>query len=96
MYDNITASDLKKLLGKVNIIDIRSNYLYRLGCIPTSISVPSNYLTMNPEQYLSKDKLYYIYCSSGMNSPRVCSLLTNLGYKVVNVLSGYNDYVSNL
>jgi rhodanese-related sulfurtransferase len=96
MYDSITTDDLRELIGRINIIDIRSNYLYRLGYIPTSKNVPSNYLTMNPDIYLSKENTYYIYCSSGMSSPKVCSILASLGYKVVNVLGGYNDYASNL
>ena len=96
MYNNITAKDLKTLIGKANIIDIRSSYMYNMGSIPGSKNIPSNYLTLNPEKYLSKDNKYYIYCSSGMNSSKVCSILSKLGYDVVNVLGGYYDYVSNL
>ncbi len=93
MYKNIRACDLKGLIGKVNIIDIRKNYLYNLGAIPSSKNVPSSFLLMYPEKYLEKDKEYYIYCSGGMESPKVCSELFNKGYNVVNVLGGYNDYV---
>lgn len=93
MYKNIRACDLKGLIGKVNLIDIRKNYLHNLGSIPSSINVPSSFLLMYPEKYLEKDKEYYIYCSGGMESPKVCSELSNKGYNVVNVLGGYNDYV---
>lgn len=93
MYKNIRACDLKGLIGKVNIIDIRKNYLFNLGNIPSSINIPSSFLLINPEKYLTKDKEYYIYCSSGIKSPKVCSELANMGYNVVNVLGGYNDYV---
>ncbi len=96
MYKSVGASELKSLIGKVNIIDIRDNYLYRLGNIPSSKNIPINFLIFNPENYLKKDETYYIYCTQGMQSSRVCSKLTSLGYNVVNVLGGYNDYISKI
>lgn len=95
MYGNIKGSDLHGLIGKINIIDVRKNYFFNLGHIPTSINIPSSYLLMYPNRYLNKDKEYYIYCSQGIESVKVCSNLSNLGYKVVNVLGGYQDYTSN-
>ena len=95
MYKNIKGSDLKGLIGKVGIIDIRKNYLYNMGNIPSSKNIPSAFLLMNPEKYLDKDNIYYIYCSSGLESPKVCSELSSKGYDVVNVLGGYNDYINN-
>ena len=96
MYKNIRASELKGMLGRANIIDIRPSYLYNMGCIPGSKNIPSIYLTMFPDKYLSKDVEYYIYCSGGMNSPRICADLASKGYKVINVLGGYNDYITSL
>lgn len=95
MYKNIRAGDLKGLIGKVNIIDIRKKYLYNLGNIPSSINVPSSFLLMYPEKYLNKDKEYYIYCNSGIESLKVCLELSSKGYNVVNVLGGYNDYITS-
>ena len=51
MYSSITASDIKGMIGKINIIDIRESYLYRLGSIPTSKNIPLSYLDMSPEKY---------------------------------------------
>lgn len=96
MYKSIGTNELKALIGKVNIIDIRDNYLYRLGSIPTSKNIPVNFLITNPNEYLNKDDLYYIYCSYGNQSNRVCYKLSNLGYNVINVMGGYNDYVSKI
>ena len=95
MYKNIKGSDLKGLIGKVNIIDIRKNYLYNMGNIPSSKNIPSAFLLMNPDKYLDKNNIYYIYCSGGLESPKVCSELSSKGYDVVNVLGGYNDYLNN-
>lgn len=95
MYKNIRAEDLKGLIGKVNIIDIRNSYLHNIANIPSSKNVPSSFLLMYPEKYISKDKEYYIYCTSGIESPKVCSELSNKGYNVVNVLGGYNNYINS-
>lgn len=95
MYKNIKASDLKGKTGNLNIIDIRNNYLYNLGSIPGSKNIPSNYLLMYPEKYLKKEDEYYIYCTQGMESPKLCAKLTKQGYNVVNVLGGYHDYITS-
>lgn len=94
MYSSISTNELKGLVGKANIIDIRDQYLYNVGNIPSSKNIPVNFLIMQPDKYLEKDKTYYLYCSFGMQSAKACSKLSGLGYKVINVLGGYNDYVS--
>lgn len=95
MYKSIKASELKGMIGRVKIIDIRKNYLYNLGSIPSSKNIPSSFLLMNPGNYLNKEEEYYIYCMQGMESPKVCVKLTKQGYKVVNVLGGYHDYITS-
>lgn len=94
MYRSISAKEVKTLIGRVNILDIRANYLYRLSSIPSSKNIPVNYLLMDPDKYLNKSDEYYIYCSFGMQSAKACYELDKKGYKVVNVLGGYNDYLS--
>ena len=41
--NEIDAKELKSLIGKVNIIDLRDSYIYNLGHIPTSRNVPYNH-----------------------------------------------------
>ena len=36
MYKSISTEELKSLVGKINIIDIRDSYLYNLSSIPTA------------------------------------------------------------
>lgn len=96
MYKSIGTNELKGLIGQANIIDIRDNYLYKIGNIPSSKNIPANFLIVNPDKYLNKNELYYIYCSFGMQSNKVCSKLSNLGYNVINVMGGYNDYISKI
>lgn len=95
MLMSIKANELKGLIGKVNIIDIRNNFIYNLGNIPTSKNIPKDYLLTFPEKYLKKNEKYYIYCESGFTSIKVCNKLREMGYNVINVLGGYHDYLTN-
>lgn len=95
MYPSIATSELKGLIGKVSIIDIRDKYMYDLGCIPTAKNVPMNFLITNPDDYINKNTRYYIYCQYGFLTPKVCYKLNKIGYDVVNVMGGYNDYVKS-
>lgn len=96
MNQEISISDLKRvMITKPNIIDIRENYFYQVGRIPTAINVPMNFILTVPQNYLNKQDTYYIYCEMGSRSKRVCQELRNLGYHVVNIIGGYQSYLEN-
>jgi len=93
-----------KTIKKI-IVCILSIILVNLVLALTSSICVSNLITTNlikegikqqilTENYLDKGQTYYLYCSFGMQSAKACATLTNMGYKVVNVLGGYHDYVS--
>ncbi|MDD6878874.1 MAG: rhodanese-like domain-containing protein [bacterium] len=90
--NNITVTELRNLIPRVKIIDIRDNYEYNLGNIPTSKNIPKNFLVTNPNLYLNQEDTYYVYCQYGNSSGKVCNKLNEQGYKVINVLGGYNEY----
>ena len=92
---SINAYDLKKLIGKINIIDIRDNYSYSLGNIPTSKNINYMELMINPNRYINKNDEYYIYCLHGFNSKRLCSYLLQKGYKVKDLEGGYISYLNS-
>ena len=96
MYSSISIYELKKLIGRINVIDIRDSYIYNLGNIPTSRNIPINFLLMNKENYLDKNKKYYIYCEKGIQSIKACNELSKFGYDVVNIEGGYNSYKDKL
>ena len=79
-------------INDLNIIDIRDNYLYNMGCLPRAINIPMNFLITNPDNYLNKEDVYYIYCIRGINSKRTCEVLSRLGYNVVNLSGGFERY----
>ena len=93
----ITSISIEQLLKDINIegnlIDIRDKYKYSIGNIPGSINIPSNYILMNHNKYLDKNKTYYLYCDNGNKSKLISDELNSLGYKTVNILGGYNYYL---
>lgn len=89
---NITIEQLIKLKNP-NIIDIRSIENYNHKHIPNSINIPFTNLLSNPSKYLKYSETYYIYCSSGIKSTKVCNYLSKQGYNVINVLGGYEDWI---
>lgn len=91
--DVIHVNDMDKLLGSVDLIDIREPYEYKTGSIKTAKNIPMGTLLDNPDKYLKKDNTYYIMCQSGGRSNSACSVLSRKGYQVVNVAGGMGSYV---
>lgn len=94
MYESIDTEELKQVKIEENLIDLRDKYEYLLGHIPGAINIPSNYLLINPENYLNKNKKYYIYCNYGRISRRVTMELNKEGYHIIDVAGGYEKYCS--
>lgn len=92
MSNEITTTELRQLIPGAKIIDIRDNYQFNLGSIPTSINIPMNFLLTNPDTYLTKNNTYYIYCEYGTRSKMAAQELNSKGYHVVNVIGGFNEY----
>jgi len=92
MYEDIDILDIDNIYIEDNLIDIREKYEYILGSIKRSKNIPYNYLMMMPEQYLEKDKTYYLYCDTGSKSRRVCTYLNQQGYHTVDLVGGYEHY----
>lgn len=88
----ILANELDRLIGKINLIDIREPGEVSSGTIKTATNIPMGNLLNNPGQYLKKDQIYYLICQSGMRSGRTASALKKVGYNVVNVKGGYGSY----
>lgn len=92
---NISTSELEKVMMDPNskIIDLRDNYIYQLGTIPTAINIPSNFLMMMPNEYLDKNIKYYLFCDYGIKSGKVVRYLEQAGYNVSNIEGGYSNYL---
>lgn len=89
---SISVNELLKKQN-INIIDIRSIEKYNDNHIDGARSIPMLLLLKEPEKYLKKDEIYYIYCQVGSTSIKVCQSLAQKGYKVVNVIGGYESWL---
>jgi len=92
MIDSISVSELKKLRN-VNIIDIRSIERYNSRHIEGAINISLEQLLINFNKCLSKTKKYYIYCQKGIQSRKLCQLLKNNGFNVINIIGGYEAWI---
>lgn len=88
----IDVNSIDKLIGKVELIDIREPYEYSSQSIKTAKNIPMGDLLSEPEKYMSKDKTYYILCQSGARSDRTSKMLTKQGYIAINVVGGMGSY----
>lgn len=93
--NSIDITKLMVMLEKepLNVIDIRTNYEYLNGHIPTAKNIDKNVLVMYPNKYLNKEDTYYIYCQSGHSSNNIVNMLNSKGYNTVNIQGGYNNYL---
>lgn len=91
-YKEVDVNNLNELLGDINLIDIREPSEVRTGTLKGAKNIPMRELLSGLDEYLDKDKEYYIMCHSGMRSGRVCRGLSKAGYKVINVSGGISAY----
>lgn len=86
---------LQELIKKNNpiIIDIRNENEFLMGTIPTSKNIPAIRLDVSPEKYLNKNEIYYIFCNNGKRSKVLSQKLNIQGYKTVNIIGGYFNYL---
>lgn len=94
MINSISISELKEL-GNINLIDIRSIEKYNNKHILNAINIPMEQLLINPSKYLKKQEKYYIYCQKGIQSRKLCQILINSGYNVINITGGYEAWILN-
>lgn len=89
---SINIIELNKLIGEINLIDVREVYEYERGHVPTALNIPLMNLINNCEDHLKKNEQYYIICQSGGRSSQTCSVLSEIGYDIINVMGGTGTY----
>lgn len=94
MFESISVNDLKKM-NNINLIDVRDVEKYNNGYIMNAVNIPAQQLLSRTERYLDRGKKYYIYCQKGIQSRKVCQILSTNGYSVVNVSGGYESWIIN-
>ncbi len=94
MFESISVTKLKQL-NNPNLIDIRSIEKYNNKHIMNAINIPLEQLLIRPQKYLDKSQKYYIYCQKGIQSRKLCQILINGGYNVINITGGYEAWILN-
>jgi rhodanese-related sulfurtransferase len=86
---------LKKVINskdpKFVIVDVRSEFVYSKGHIPTAINIPGGFISdmKNPPQ---KDKYIILYCDLGLSSSAAGERMLADGYKYIFVWGGITDW----
>lgn len=93
MVHSISVDEFLKLPDTISIIDIRNNQSFNNNHIPNAINIPYEKLIVNPNNYLERTKKYYIYCQKGITSKKITSILNNMGYQVINISGGYEEWI---
>ena len=93
---SISTIVLKVLLEKENVqlMDVRTPKEIKEGFIKTAKF--ANYFDVDfqtiASSQLNKSKPVYLYCKSGNRSSKSAIILQKKGYKVYNVIGGYNQW----
>ena len=94
--NSIDVNELEELLPKINLIDIREPYEYKVGHLKGAKNIPMNIIVAQSEKYLDESKEYHIICHSGARSSKTCSILKHNGFNVINVSGGTVRYKGKL
>ena len=55
-FDSVSVHDLDSKIGKINLIDVREDYEYKGGHVPTAKNIPMSTILMKPENTLIKKR----------------------------------------
>lgn len=94
--NSVDVNELDELFGKINLIDVREPYEYKSGHLPTAKNIPVNEIIAEADKLLDKSKEYHVICQSGARSSKVCGVLKEKGFNVVNVSGGTGRYSGSL
>ena len=82
-------------MKKVQLVDVRTPGEYANGHLPDAININVNDADFEEQAtQLNKARPVAIYCRSGNRSKRAANILTNMGYKVIELDAGYVGWVN--
>ena len=88
-------SDVEKLSGSVQLVDVRDPAEVARGSIPNAIHIPLNDLRVRLSE-LPKDKELLVFCQSGQRSYNACRILLQNGYACRNLSGAYKTWSTTL
>ena len=97
-FTTLSANDFEKAISdnQVTIVDVRTADEYSGGHIPNAINIDVNRagFLYEADEKLPKDKTIAVYCQGGVRSRKAASLLSDNGYKVLNLNGGIKEWMS--
>lgn len=101
MVENIAAGILKQFHmediaglprdGSVTLLDVRTEWEYRLGHIEGFVNIPVDELRERLDE-IEKEKTVYVICQSGLRSYIACRILNGHGIEAYNFSGGFRFY----
>lgn len=83
----VTASEAKKLLGSVKVVDVRTPMEYRMGHYRGALNIPVTAINRRTTQGLPKSGIL-VYCNTGQRARFAAEKLVRLGFKDVVYING--------
>lgn len=96
-FKSVSVEEFTEIIkdsANVIILDVRTIEEYANGHIEKSINidVKQDNFEETAKNRLTKDKTIALYCRSGKRSKKAAEILTQNGYKVVELSSGYSSW----
>ena len=97
-FQSVDVKEFARVLQQDNtfLLDVRTEKEYAEGHLKGSVCIDvtqTNFLA-KAEKQLPKDKTIALYCRSGRRSKKAAELLTNAGYRVVELSTGFLGWQS--
>jgi len=93
--DLVSAKDAKRMInsGEIGtVIDVRTEFEYRLGHYPRARSLPVGNITASRVKGLNRERGILVYCNTGQRARKASEMLRELGFKKVYYIDGtYNS-----
>ena len=98
-FQSVDVKEFARVLQQDNtfLLDVRTEKEYTEGHLKGSVCIDvtqADFLA-KAEKQLPKDKTIALYCRSGRRSKKAAEMLSNAGYKVVELSSGFLGWQSS-
>jgi len=95
MIKQIKVKELNAKLvnNEVVLIDVREQDELEICSIEKAVHIPMNIIPSSIDQF-DKETIYAIMCHSGIRSHNVSFYLQNMGFNVMNVEGGINEWAN--
>ena len=97
-FESLDAEAFEKAISDTSVVrlDVRSIDEYASGHIAKAINIDvmKDDFTTKATSLLPKDKTIALYCRSGRRSKKAAGILTENGYKVIELNSGISGWIN--